>query len=129
RAVSEADAYRNELLNKVKFIKQAILETPALIPDATSQLYKIESRLVDANTKLNGDASLARREFETQPSISGRVSAIESSLWTASSAPTQTFVQSYETASRQFTPLLDDLKGIDNDIKKLEDILEQNKAP
>ena len=129
RAVGSADSYREELLNKIKFIKKAIIETPVAMPDAVLQVNTIEKRMAELNTKLNGDASLARREFETPPSISSRIGAIENTLWITSSAPTQTFVQGYEIASRQFTPVLEELKKLDGEIKKLEDVLEQNKAP
>jgi photosystem II stability/assembly factor-like uncharacterized protein len=129
RVVASADAFRSELVNKIKFIRQAIIETPATLPNAVQDLYKIEKNLNDINTKLNGDASMAKREFEILPSISGRVGTIEGSLWTSSSAPTQTSIQSYELASRELTPVLDQLKKSDEDIKKLEVLLEKNKAP
>ena len=129
RAVAATDAYRSELVNKIKFMKQAFVDAPAAMPDAVAQVRSIEKRLADLNTKLNGDASLSRREFETPPSISSRIGNIEGSLWITSAAPTQTFIQSYETASRQFTPVLDEMKKLDTEINKLEDLLEQNKAP
>ncbi len=129
RVVASADSYRDELVNKIKFIKQAIIETSAAIPDAATQVNDLSKRLNNVNTKLNGDASLTRREFETNTSISARVGAMEGSLWTASAAPSQTFIQSFETSGKQLTPLLDELKKIDADIRKLEDLLEQNKAP
>ena len=129
RAVAATDAYRSELVNKIKYMKQAFVEAPAAMPDGVAQLRNIEKRLTDLNIKLNGDASIARREFETLPSISSRIGSIEASLWLTSAAPTQTFIQSYETASRQFAPVLDELKKIDGDVNKLEDLLEQKKAP
>ena len=129
RVVAASDAYRSELVNKIKFMKQAFIEMPAAKPEGVTQLRNIEKRLIDLNTKLNGDASLTRREFETPPTISSRIGNIEYSLWLSSAAPTQTFVQSYETAGRQFAPVLEELKKIDGDINKLEDLLEQNKAP
>jgi len=129
RAIAGADAYRGEMLNKIKFIKQAIIEAPSGLPGVVTEVNNIEKNLADINIKLNGDASLAKREFETPTSISDRIGAIEGSLWTSSSTPTQTSIQSYETASRQFAPLLDKLKKVDSDIKNLEDKLEQYKAP
>ncbi len=129
RVVASADAFRGELVNKVKYIKQAIIDAPATLPSAISDLHMVERNLNDINAKLNGDASLAKREFETLPSLSGRVGTIEGSLWTSSAAPTQTSIQSYEIASRELTPLLDKLKKADDDIKKLESLLEKSKAP
>lgn len=78
---------------------------------------------------MNGDASLAKREFETPPAINDRISTIESTLWNATSAPTQTAMQSFEIASKQFAALLPELKSIDEEIQKVEATLEKNGAP
>ena len=89
----------------------------------------IDQRLRQVDIKLNGDASLARREFETPPSINGRIGTIEYTLWNSTSAPTQTAHQSYEVASNQFTAVLAELKSIDGKIKEAENVLERSKAP
>jgi replication-associated recombination protein RarA len=78
---------------------------------------------------MNGDASIARREFETPPSINGRIGTIESALWYSTSAPTKTAMQSFEVASKQFAAALESLKAIDTEIKDLEAALEKAKAP
>ena len=78
---------------------------------------------------MNGDASVARREFETPPSLNGRIGQIESSVWYTTSAPTKTSMQSYDIAAKQFSGVLAELKSIDADIKKIEATLEQNKVP
>ena len=129
RAVAGSDSFLEELTSNIKFIKQAIFEAPSAMPDAAFQVNNLEKRLANINIKLNGDASLARREFETPTSISSRINSMESTLWGTSAAPTQTFIQSYETASKQFSLLLEELNNVNVDIKKMEDQLEQNKAP
>jgi hypothetical protein len=78
---------------------------------------------------MNGDATLGRREFETVPSINGLIGNITGALWSTTAAPTTTFVNSYNVAAKQFTPVYNELKAIGIAIKNVEDILEQNKAP
>ena len=129
RAVGAADSYRAELSSKMKFIKAAVIEAPEKLEAIPAQLLAIEKKLASINTQLNGDATLAKREFETAPAISGRVSTIEYTLWGVSAAPTQTFITSFEIASTQFNSVISALKAVDEDIKKVEAILEQNKAP
>jgi photosystem II stability/assembly factor-like uncharacterized protein len=129
RLASSTDAYRAELVNKIKFIKQAIIEAPSALPDVTKQINEIEKRLVQVNIKLNGDASIAKREFETATSINSRISSIEGSLWYASSPPTQTFYKSFDIVKRQLPVVVEEVGKIDADIKLVEEILEQNKAP
>ena len=129
RVSSAANNYREELVNKIKFIKTALIDAPNSLQGLTDQVYAIEKRLVDVDTKLNGDASLVKREFEISPSIKGRIGALEGSLWNSTSEPTQTAKQSYEVASKQFEKVLTEIKSIDGDIKKIETSLEQSKAP
>ncbi|HKR06292.1 MAG TPA: glycosyl hydrolase [Bacteroidia bacterium] len=129
RATGAADSYRGELVNKIKFIKTAVIDVSSGLPGLTDQVFAIEKRLNDVNTKMNGDATLSKREFETPPSITGRIGTIEYTIWNSTSAPTQTFIQSYDVASKLFAGVLAELKSIDGEIKKVETILEQNKAP
>ena len=62
RATSAADGYRGELINKIKFIKTAIIDAPDKLQGLTPQVNEIEKKLETINIKLNGDASLARRD-------------------------------------------------------------------
>jgi photosystem II stability/assembly factor-like uncharacterized protein len=129
RVSAAADEYRSEMVNKIKFIKQAIIETPNLPLNVSKTITALEKRLTDVNTKLNGDATLGRREFESSPSINSRIGTITGGLWGTTAAPTTTFINSYQTAARQFTAVYNELKAIGTEMKNLENILETNKAP
>ena len=129
RAVDGADAYRNELMNKLRYMKQAVMETPALEQSLVKDMIGLERRLAETNKKLNGDASLARREFEAPTSINNRVSNILGGLLSATAAPTTTFMNSYDVAAKQFTPVLAEIKAVGEAVKKLEQQLEQSGAP
>jgi hypothetical protein len=129
RASAAADSYRGELNNKVKFMKSAVLSVPDLQSTLTSDINSIDQRLKQVDIKMNGDASIAKREFETLPSINSRISTIEFTLWNSTSTPTQTALQSYEVASKQFSAALTELKSIDAKIHEVETALEQSKAP
>lgn len=129
RAVGIADSYRAELNNKMKFIKTAVIEAPQKLDNLSAEILAIDKKLLDINTQLNGDATIAKREFETLPSINGRIGSIEYTLWNVSTAPTETFLNSFEIAKTQFNSVLISLKEADDSIKKVEAILEQNNAP
>jgi photosystem II stability/assembly factor-like uncharacterized protein len=129
RAVGAADSYRSELTSKMKFIKAAVIDAPQNLEQLNTTLLAIDQKLTAINTQLNGDASLAKREFETSPAINGRIGSIEYTLWNVSGTPTQTFIKSYEIASEEFNLVLAAIKSVDEDIKKVETILEQNNAP
>ena len=130
RRVSAAtDEYRKEMVNKLKYIKQAIIETPKLTIGISKTINELEKRLTDVDTKLNGDATLGRREFESLPSINGRIGSIAGALWSTTAAATTTFINSYNTAAKQFTPVYNEIKAIGEAILNVENELEKNKAP
>jgi phage-related tail protein len=110
-------------------MKQAVLETPKQTLEISKALQDVEKRLADVNRKLNGDASVARREFETSPAINGRIGYVIGSLWNTTAAPTQTQLNNYQIAAKQFTPVYNELKAIAEEVKRLESILEKNGAP
>ncbi|MBA2328996.1 MAG: glycosyl hydrolase [Flavisolibacter sp.] len=129
RATGAADQYRGELVNRLRFIKAAILETPGLSMDVSKHIFDVDKRLLNVQKQLNGDATLARREFETTPSINERIGALVYYLWRTTSAPTETFKQSYELVASEFKPLETELKAIGDEIKKIEKDLEKAGAP
>lgn len=129
RVAAAADQYRGELANKFRYIKQAVLETPRQSLSISKAILDIEKRLNAVNRQLNGDATLTRREFETTPSINGRIGYVIGSLWNTTAAPTQTQINSYQVAAKQFTPVYNELKAIADEVKKMEDMLEKNGAP
>jgi len=129
RASAGADEYKNSTLNKIKYMKSAVIDAPAVVFGLTEKLHNIEKRLADINIALNGNASLAKREFETLPSINSRIGNIQYSIWNATAAPTNTAIQSYEVAAGQFSKVLTELKAIDAEISAIESTLDQNKAP
>ncbi len=129
RAVGAADSYREELSLKVKYLKAALLESPKSPIELHTDIRRAENALKDIHVKLNGDATLTKREFEALPGIASRIGMIEYYLWHSSQAPTQTNKQSYELASKQFESIPLSLKTIDAEIKKIESQLEKEGAP
>jgi photosystem II stability/assembly factor-like uncharacterized protein len=129
RVVQAADQYRSELVNKIRFLKQAAIDAPKQSMDVSKTIRELELRLNAVNRAMNGDASLSRREFETAPSISSRLFYAIGSLWNTTAAPTQTQISSYEIAAKEFTPVYNELKAIAAEVKKVEDMLEKSGAP
>ncbi|HNL28276.1 MAG TPA: hypothetical protein PKO47_15910, partial [bacterium] len=68
-------------------------------------------------------------QFERAPSVSDRIGQIEFSIWNATAAPTETQKQSLAVVAKQTPALMDELKSIDTEIKRIESMLERGKAP
>jgi len=124
RAISSADAYRRELVKKLPYLKKVVIEAKN-VPAATfEKIIYIEQKLDEFNRKLNGDVLRGRYEGATPTSIKDRVDMITSNLWNTTSAPTTTFIQSYDIAADQFGDQLHFLREIDAEVRQLESELE-----
>jgi len=129
KAVSAASNIYNDLNTRLGHIQTAIQDMPAPPQDLLKKTYEVNDRLNTVSLQLNGDPARARREFETTPSINGRVALMAHSMWNTTSAPTQTFEENYQIAAKQFGPALEALKAIDRVLETIEQGLEQGGAP
>ncbi len=129
RAVDGTNGYRNELMNRLRFMKEAALQTSAIDQSIVKDIILLERRLGEVDKKLNGDASLTRREFEAPPSINNRIGNIMEGVITTTAAPTNTSINSYTISAQQFGPLLAEVKAVGEEVKRIENILEKSGAP
>lgn len=129
RALGGAQGVYGELNSKMRFLKAAWQSTPKAPAGLQTQFLTIEKQLTALSTALYGDRTLARREFETLPSISERVGRIQGNLVSTSAAPTQTMLTSYQTVAKQFTAFLNDLRKTQIEIMALETALQSAGAP
>ena len=129
RAMNGADAYRGELVDKVPYLKKAVLDAASVPTGTYEQLLSIENKLKEINRKMNGDGLRARYESAVPISLKGRVDQISGALWATTSAPTETFKASYNIAADGFEAILNSLRSVTDEIKQVESLLEKYKAP
>lgn len=129
RTVGSTNEYKNEINNKVKFIKQALVDMPNATPALVKGIEDIEAKMDAVTLKLSGDGSLAKREFETPPSINNRVGNIEGAMWGSTTAPTGTMKKSFAIADKELKQVILDLKSIGSEMQSIEATLDQLKAP
>ena len=129
RAADGTNAYKNDLLNRLRYMKEAALQTSAIDQSIVKDIIALEKRLGEVDRKLNGDATLARREFETPPSINNRIGNIMEGVITTTVAPTNTAINSYNVSAQQFAPILSEVKTVGEEVKRIENLLEKNGAP
>jgi photosystem II stability/assembly factor-like uncharacterized protein len=129
RVVFACENYKSELLTKVKFMKQAVLQTGGDALKLMKDLKATEQKLIDLDEKFNGDRSLSRREFETLPGLTGIIEGIVGNLWSTTQAYTRTAEEAYDKANNQFRPMYNELKTIKGEVEEFEKKLETYKAP
>lgn len=129
RALGAAQGGHGELNNKMRFLKAAWQNTPKASNDLPAQMMGIEKQLLSISTRLYGDRTLSRREFETPTSMLEKAYRITGNLIGTSAAPTQTMQAAYQSLSKQLTAVVADLKKTQADIATLESALTAAGAP
>ncbi|MEM9024485.1 MAG: glycosyl hydrolase, partial [Bacteroidota bacterium] len=129
RAASGAGRYQGELQNRIRHLKVATQTTPGGAIAWMTGLKDLEDRLQVTNRQLNGDRSVAQRQFETLPGINGRLGSIAYNLWQSTSAPTKTQQDSYRIAAKAFTGVLAELKAVSAALEAIEQEMETAGAP
>ena len=129
RAITGLDAYRKELVNKLSYLKKAVIESADVPVETHQTILNIELDLKSLDRKLNGDQLRSRYEGAAPTSIKERVELVTGALWTTTAAPTTTFIKSYEAAAEKFNELKSSIFAIDADIKQVENTLDKYGAP
>jgi photosystem II stability/assembly factor-like uncharacterized protein len=129
RAINGADEYRNELVKKLPYLKQAVLDASAVPVGTLEKVTAIQRQLDEVNKKLNGDGLRARYEAVVPVTLKSRVDIISGALWSTTAAPTENFKNSYNIAADMFGNILESLRSITDQVKQVEDLLERYKAP
>ena len=117
------------VLNRLKFMKEAALQTAAVENVVITEIIRLENRLNESNAVLNGDGLLTKREFETTASVSSRIGVIMQNLISTTSAINGAHLNSYALAGQQFAPVLAEVKAVGEEVKRIENLLEQKGAP
>jgi hypothetical protein len=110
-------------------VKTAIQRTPGLPLSALEEARQLEYRAADLGIELNGDPSVAARQFETPPSISGRVSTALYSSFDATSAPTGQQREQIAIAEGDLDELQPRIDALERDVAALENRLRGLGAP
>ena len=129
RAITGLDAYRKELVNKLSYLKKAVIESADILAETYQTILNIGLDLKSLDRKINGDQLKTRYEGAAPTSVKERVELITGALWSTTAAPTTTFIKSYDAAAEKFDELKSSIKNIDDNIKQVEVTLERFNAP
>ncbi|MCB0496406.1 MAG: glycosyl hydrolase [Cyclobacteriaceae bacterium] len=122
-----ADAI-GEVKSQLKYIKVAIADLSNK-QKLANDIDKIEKQIQEVELKLNGDRVAGRLDIDTPPSIRNRLGSVLYESINSTSGPTQTHVDSYNIALEEFTPVLDQVRTILNEMQSLNTELVKAGAP
>jgi hypothetical protein len=130
RAVNGAVETANGLRTRLVAIGRALQETPAADAQLTQDALSIDKRNDDIIRALSGDTAARSRSENTPPSIIQRVMGIVGDQRMSTSRPTQTQIDQYSHAAREFEQVLANLRAlIEGDLTRLEKAMEAAGAP
>jgi photosystem II stability/assembly factor-like uncharacterized protein len=129
RAAQGTGRVKYDVDNRLKYVLVAIQSTPNISLALLTRVRALELELNEISVIMWGDGSLAKREFETPNSLSGRIGTTVYSTKNNSSQITQTNKRLYEEAAEEFETILDRMKKVLIEIESLEAELDKSKAP
>ena len=130
RAISGALHTSDEVTARLKSIREALRETPAVEKQLGAAADSIEQRNREILRALRGDTELAKLNEPVPTSIDDRVEAVLEGERFALTKPTQTHVEDYNVAAAEFAGQLDKLHAlVEVDLVKLDKDMEAAGAP
>lgn len=130
RAVSGATRALGEAENRIRHLRQAVLDTPGAGPEYMERIEKIRLELEGLGVELRGDRTVSSRQEAQTPSISGRIGAVVGAMTDVTSPPTATHREQYGYAREMYTRVQSALhRVIGRDLVELENDLERIGAP
>ena len=129
RAVIGAGKVSSDISNRIKHMNVAMLRTSGATEAQEQRLRDIKAALVDVNTALHGDRTVARRAEPTPMSIRGRVNNIMFGHWGSTAPVGGMFHKSYDIAAAEFTGALKALKAVSADMDAFEAEMGEAGAP
>ncbi|MBK9271530.1 MAG: glycosyl hydrolase [Saprospiraceae bacterium] len=115
--------------SRMDFAHSAIRDGNFKTDELLQRAWKIQLELNKLKVQMNGDASLSKREFETPPSIAGRIGQVQGSAWGSTAPIPEGHKKSLEIAEKQLIEFNQSFQQTEAQLKKLEDELNQLKAP
>ncbi len=115
--------------SRIRFAKEAIRLTPSLPESVLADARSLERNIAEIRLVLSGDASVARRQFETPPSIMDRISFVIYASYAATQAPGEAQRSAVRDALAGYRELVPRIDALWRDLEALEARLEAAGAP
>ena len=117
------------LFRSVKFLKKGIINGSSNALTLLNDINSFDKKVKELDLKLYGDASLAKREFETLPGFMGALEGIISSTWNQSLGATKTHEERYAKLKVEFKSLYNSIADLKTLVESIEQKAEDLKMP
>jgi photosystem II stability/assembly factor-like uncharacterized protein len=129
RKLYAVNSFKKRLQEQIKKLKASARNTPGASLDMLNDLRQLEYDLYAIELELNGDQSLAKRQFTTAPSLLNRIGSAVWNSYYSTSAPTAEQKKNLSIVNEALPELLGTLKRIDDMVTVIADQLAATGAP
>jgi len=129
KVVLGTSSYRHEMRNRLKFIKTGLQQSQGNTLSLIAEAKQIEKKLDEIDRVMDGDNSLARREFETLPGLVEQIENVIGNLYGTTSMQSKTYEDVYEKVKKQFGSVYANVKTTDEALRTLEKKLDTTGLP
>lgn len=129
RSVDGAGRLMRETNEKLQLLEHAIKTYPGTDLSLLKEVESLKNLYHDLSVDLWGDGIRASHEFETQPSIAGRIGIVSYQLYGSRSGVTATQRKNKEMAQQQYEAFRTKLNGMIVRVRDLEKKLDDAKIP
>ncbi|MEJ6589755.1 MAG: glycosyl hydrolase [Crocinitomicaceae bacterium] len=124
RKVSGTEKVMNETKDRIELIEKALLNYPNTDLALLESIRAMKVSYKDLEVSMWGDDARSSRDFETVPSISGRLGMVGYQLYQNTAGVSKTHRKNKEIGEQQYEALKVDLNKIIEDLNLVEDKLE-----
>ncbi len=129
RVVLGTEHYYGNLKERIKYLRRGITNGHVNVLELLSDLAVFDKKRKDLDLKLNGDESLAKREFETLPGFVGSLENIVGSSWSQSLGATQTHQEKLNLLRTEFKTIYQSVIELKSLVESMESKAESMKMP
>lgn len=129
RVMMGSKDFIGHISERVKFIKKGLLEGPTNSISLLKDVKELEKLIHDINFALEGDGSLAKREFETLPGLTGSLENIVYGTWSNTLGATNTYKEKLAELKDKFKPVYNQIIDASKKLSDLETKAESMKLP
>jgi len=128
KTISNTNEYFSQLEERVSAVDKSLKHSPNSDLSYLKSTFKINNDLKRISISLFGDNEISKYQFETLPSINSRVGTIVWNQYYANANITNTNKDSFKIIQKQLTPVIENLKKIDSELKVIENYLKSVNA-
>ncbi|MBS3914853.1 MAG: glycosyl hydrolase [Bacteroidetes bacterium] len=128
RKVAAANEYMRDVQRNLDLAKKSVSYAGANT-EIMKQIKSIADQWYVLNTKMNGDAAMASREFEVSNSIYQMIETAVYGMSSTTIGPTQTHIDAFKIAGSAFDSWVADARVMDSSYNELMRMMDESKIP